>query len=210
MISCVKVPTEVNCTLPPILLRDPELGGHRWRYWSPDRLRVSHHDGGDDGDERVAVGQQPVGGLRASLPVGRGHAARARGGGAAPRALLLHLLLDVVLDDLAVGGVRHRGRRGGGGGGGGDPRSRRTVCKQTRQLTRGAGQPEAAAGLISGFQQRSLVWERRTTRRFKTWSVFLSPFLWWILLFFLLYFTSMLILCCVFKKGLWIHLLNGW
>lgn len=88
-----------------------------------------YHDGGDDGDEGVAVGQESVGGRGAAqgLSVGRSDALREqRGGGggggggsrsAAPRLLLLHLLLDVVLYDVAVlhpgGATREQGTRTG-------------------------------------------------------------------------------------------------
>ena len=65
-----------------------------------------YHDSGDDGDEGIAVGQQPVGRLGAAVAVsvGRSDAPRERGGGGscvAPRALLLHLIVDVVLNDVA-------------------------------------------------------------------------------------------------------------
>ncbi len=74
---------------------------------------MSYHDGGDDGDEGIAVGQQSVGGLGAAvaLSVGRSDALQERGGGGsvAPRAFLLHLLLDVVLYDVAVVVSPHRG-----------------------------------------------------------------------------------------------------
>lgn len=67
---------------------------------------VNYHHGRDDGDEGVAEGQQSLGGLRAAvvLSVGRGGALRERGGGGglAHRGRLLHLLLDVVLYDVAV------------------------------------------------------------------------------------------------------------
>lgn len=67
---------------------------------------LSYHDGGDDGDEGVAVGQQSVGGLGAAvaLSVERRDALCV-----APRALLLHLLLDMVLYDVAVVVARHGG-----------------------------------------------------------------------------------------------------
>ncbi|KAA8592468.1 hypothetical protein FQN60_017923, partial [Etheostoma spectabile] len=73
---------------------------------------VSHHDGGDDGDESITVGQQSVGGLGAAvaLSVGRSDALQERGGSCvAPRAFLLHLLLDVVLYDFAAVVFPHRG-----------------------------------------------------------------------------------------------------
>ena len=97
-----------------------------------------YHDGGDDGDERIAVGQQSVGGLGAAvaLTVGRSDALQERGGGGcvAPRGPLLHLLLDVVLDDVAVVVGLH------GGGARGPQRTERgpwtrrdgSVCKQPR------------------------------------------------------------------------------
>lgn len=68
-------------------------------------LSVYHHDGGDDGDEGIAVGQQPVGGLGAAVGVsaGRSDAVQERGGGrVTPRFFLLHLLLDVVFYNLAL------------------------------------------------------------------------------------------------------------
>lgn len=82
-------------------------------------MLLQYHDGGDDGDEGVAVGQQAVRGRGAAEgpSVGRRDALREqRGGGGgggggrrrcsccclAPRLLLLHLLLDVVLYDVAV------------------------------------------------------------------------------------------------------------
>lgn len=74
---------------------------------------MSYHDGSDDGDEGITVGQQSVGGLGAAVAraVGRTDALQERGGrSVAPRLFLLHLLLDVVLDDVAVVVVfPHRG-----------------------------------------------------------------------------------------------------
>lgn len=67
---------------------------------------LNYHHGCDDGDECVAEGQQSVGGLgtAVALSVGRSDALQERGGGGcfALRGLLLHLLLDVVLYDVAV------------------------------------------------------------------------------------------------------------
>lgn len=66
---------------------------------------VNYHHGRDDGDEGVAEGQQSVGGLRTALVLSVGRSDALRGGGVgsrAPRRLLLHLLLDVVLYDVAV------------------------------------------------------------------------------------------------------------
>lgn len=66
---------------------------------------MRYHDGGDDGDEGVAVGQQPVGGLgpAVSASVGRTSAVQGGGGGRVhPCVFLLHLLLDVVFYDVAV------------------------------------------------------------------------------------------------------------
>lgn len=66
---------------------------------------VVYHDGGDDGDEGIAVGQQPVGGLgtAVSVSVDRSHAVHERGGGrVTPRSFLLHVLLVVVLYNVAV------------------------------------------------------------------------------------------------------------
>lgn len=74
--------------------------------------RAYHHDGGDDGDEGIAVGQQPVGGLGAAVrvSVGRSDAVQERGGGrVTPRLFLLHVLLDVVFYDVAVVVSLHRG-----------------------------------------------------------------------------------------------------
>lgn len=79
-------------------------------------LVLLYHDGGDDGDEGVAVGQQAVRrrGAAQGPSYGRRDALREQrcgGGGAgggcrcrcsAPRLLLLHLLLDMVLYDVAV------------------------------------------------------------------------------------------------------------
>lgn len=73
---------------------------------------MSYHDSSDDGDEGITVGQQPVGGLGAAvaLSVGRTDALQERGGRCvAPRPFLLHLLLDVVLNDVAVVVFPHRG-----------------------------------------------------------------------------------------------------
>ena len=73
---------------------------------------MSHHDGGYDRDERITVGQQSVGGLGAAvaLSVGRSDALQERGGrGVTPCGLLLHLLLDVVLYDVAFVVFTHRG-----------------------------------------------------------------------------------------------------
>lgn len=85
--------------------------------WSRDRApdsqsSVHYHDGGDDGDEGIAVGQQPVGGLGAagSGPVGRSYAVQERGGGrVTPCVFLLHVLLGVVFYDVAVVVSLHRG-----------------------------------------------------------------------------------------------------
>lgn len=113
-------------------------------------MTFSHHDRGDDGDECVAVGQQSVGGLGSSVgpPVWRTDAPQEGGGrGVAPGGPLLHLLLDVVLDDVAVVVSLHDGGR---------------LCLQTaeKQLTgggRGVGGrfPET----VSGSEDRW--WDRR-------------------------------------------------
>lgn len=74
-----------------------------------------YHDGGDDGDEGIAVGQQAVGGLgaAASVSVGRRHAAQERGGGRlAPGLFLLRILFDVVLYNVTVVVPLHRGAAG--------------------------------------------------------------------------------------------------
>lgn len=66
---------------------------------------VHYHDGGDDGDEGIAVGQQPVGGLGPAgrVPGGRSDAVQEPGAGRLPSGvLLLRLLLDVVFDHVAV------------------------------------------------------------------------------------------------------------
>lgn len=78
---------------------------------------MKYHHGGDDGDEGVAVGQQSLGGLGAAvaISVGRSDALRERRGGGCvtPRLVLLHLLLQVVLYDVAVVVSLHRrGARG--------------------------------------------------------------------------------------------------
>lgn len=73
---------------------------------------MCHHDGGDDGDEGIAVGQQPVGGLGAppGLSLRRTDAVQEGGRGrVTPRFLLLHVLLDVVFYDVAVVVALHRG-----------------------------------------------------------------------------------------------------
>lgn len=70
-------------------------------------LPPHYHDGGDDGDEGIAVGQEPVGGLGTAAGV----SVQERGGGSAapPGLLLLHVLLHVVLDNVAVVVSLHRG-----------------------------------------------------------------------------------------------------
>lgn len=78
--------------------------------------RVSYHDSGDNGDESIAVGQQSVGGLGAAvaLSLGRTDALQEGGGSCvAPRTFLLHLLLDVMLYDVAVVVFPHPGGAAG-------------------------------------------------------------------------------------------------
>ncbi|MEQ2164531.1 hypothetical protein GOODEAATRI_007661 [Goodea atripinnis] len=73
-------------------------------------------------------GQQSVGGLGAAvaLSLGRTEALQQRGGhGVDPRCFLLHLLLNVVLYDVAVVVLPHPGRSRGTTEDG-------TVCKQPR------------------------------------------------------------------------------
>lgn len=73
---------------------------------------VVYHDGGDDGEEGIAVGQQPVGGLgtAVSVSVDRGYAIQERRGGrVTPRFFLLHVLLVAVLYNVAVVVSLHRG-----------------------------------------------------------------------------------------------------
>lgn len=95
---------------------------------------VYHHDGGDDGDEGIAVGQQPVGGLGAavSVSVGRTDAVQERGGGSVtPRFFLLHVLLDVVFYNVAVVVSLHRGGATGPQVTQREPCTRPTDCLQT-------------------------------------------------------------------------------
>lgn len=122
------------------LLLVPAVPPSHLRVWLIFRCKgVSHHDSGDNGDEGIAVGQQSVGGLGAAvaLSVGRTDALREGGGGrsVAPRPSLLHLLLDVVLYDVAVVVFPHRGANGGGyRGAGAAPETMEpadgAVCKQ--------------------------------------------------------------------------------
>lgn len=117
---------------------------------------LNYHHGCDDGDECVAEGQQSVGGLGAALAlsVGRSDALHERGGGGclAPRGFLLHLLLDVVLYDVAVVVSPHCGGAKG---------PQRTPSAPWIQPTgpdscwRGAGKREVASRLFSCCQRSS-------------------------------------------------------
>lgn len=106
-------------------------------------LARQYHDGGDDGNEGVAVGQQAVRrrGAAQGPSYGRRDALReqrgGRGGGgrcrcSAPRLLLLHLLFDMVLYDVAV-------FHAAGGGGAGNREA-------ARGAVGGAAAAEGAAG----------------------------------------------------------------
>ena len=123
-------------------------------------LRGSHHDSSDDGDESIAVGQQPVGGLGAArlLPLGRTDAGRERGGGGgvAPRLLPLHRLLDLLLDDVFMslhGGGAQRSSGGPHGalrshtelrGGHKEPRGATRSSEELRGGTRSPEEPHGA------------------------------------------------------------------